>query len=71
MIEIGGRVLGEAELAVIAVGLVLFLMLILLIVAVRATGRSARATEPLVQTLEYRPFPDGSEHRVLRQRLIL
>ena len=51
MIEINGRVLSEMELAAIAGGLLLLVMLILLIVAVRATGRSARATEPLVHQL--------------------
>ena len=51
MIEINGRVMSEMELAAIAGGLLLLVMLILLIVAVRATGRSARATEPLVHQL--------------------
>ena len=51
MIEINGRVLSEMELAAIAGGLLLLVMLILLIVAVRATGRSARAIEPLVHQL--------------------
>ena len=51
MIEIGGRVLSEMELAAIAGGVVLLLIVILLIVAVRATGRSARATEPLVHQI--------------------
>ncbi len=48
MIEIGGRVLSEVEMAAIAGGALLLLILIMLIVAVRAVGRSARATEPLV-----------------------
>jgi len=51
MNEIGGRVLSEFELSAIAVGFVLLLMLVLLIVVVRATGRNARATEPLVHQL--------------------
>ncbi len=48
MIEIGGRVLSEVEMAAIAGGALLLLILIMLIVAVRAVGRSAQATEPLV-----------------------
>jgi DNA recombination protein RmuC len=51
MIEIGGRVLSELELAALAGGAVLLLMLILLIVVLRAAGRSARATEPLAHQL--------------------
>lgn len=51
MIEIAGRVWSEQELVLAgaaALGIVLLSMLILLVVAVRAAGRSARATEPLV-----------------------
>lgn len=51
MIEINGHTLSEMELAALAGGVVLLIMLILLIMAVRAAGRTARATEPLVHQL--------------------
>ncbi|MDU8927608.1 DNA recombination protein RmuC [Alisedimentitalea sp. MJ-SS2] len=51
MIEIGGHVLTDMELLALAGGLVLLLFLILLIMALRAAGRTARATEPLVHQL--------------------
>lgn len=51
MTEIGGRVFSEMELAAIAGGAVVLSILILLIMAVRAAGRTARATEPLVHQL--------------------
>ncbi|KAA0912890.1 DNA recombination protein RmuC [Aquicoccus porphyridii] len=51
MIEINGHTLTEMELAALAGGVVLLIMLILLIMAVRAAGRTARATEPLVHQL--------------------
>ena len=51
MIEINGHVLSEIELLAIGGGLILLVMLILLILALRAAGRTARATEPLVHQL--------------------
>ncbi|MDQ2090640.1 DNA recombination protein RmuC [Marimonas arenosa] len=51
MIEINGTVLTEWQLTAIGGGAVLLIMLILLLMAVRAAGRSARATEPLLHQL--------------------
>ena len=51
MIEINGHTLTEVELAALGAGLLLVVMLILLVLALRAAGRTARATEPLVHQL--------------------
>lgn len=51
MIEIGGRALTDTELAMLVGGFGLLVILILLILALRAAGRTARATEPLVHQL--------------------
>ena len=51
MIEVNGVQLSDWQLAAIGGGLVLLLVLVLLIMAVRAAGRSARATEPLLHQL--------------------
>lgn len=54
MIEIGGRIFDLNDplvLVVLCGGLVVVLILFLLVAAVRAAGRSARATEPLAQGL--------------------
>ena len=54
MIQIGDMTLDPSDplvMAAIAGSVALLLILILLIVAVRAAGRSARASEPLAQQL--------------------
>jgi len=51
MIEIGGRVLTNTELAALAGSAVALIVVILLIMAIRAAGRSARIAEPLAQQI--------------------
>lgn len=51
MIEINGHILTEFQLAALVGGAVALLIVILLIVAVRAAGRSARMAEPLAQQM--------------------
>ncbi|WP_424968145.1 DNA recombination protein RmuC [Dinoroseobacter sp. S375] len=51
MIELGGRVFTQDELTLLALGAggaIVLLILVLLVLALRAAGRSARATEPLI-----------------------
>ncbi|WP_322867800.1 DNA recombination protein RmuC [Aquicoccus sp. G2-2] len=51
MTEIAGHVLTTAELAALGGALAFLLVLILLMMALRAAGRTARATAPLVQQI--------------------